>query len=121
MDTSSDTPDSSIPFDVNDVHAVLGNLTMKLTSDNRRQRNGLFFSFADTTAAVTYLNEQGDRVEVGEVVGVVGGGVELRDKATGQHWYISPLDLWCAFDAFKQSPLYAQINAQIDAAIKVSK
>lgn len=55
------------------------------------------FTLQDTAVTITETSEDGTRRKIGEVVGSMGGTIEIRDEESKETWVIRPLDLWEAF------------------------
>lgn len=80
--------------------AQLPSMEMQLVRDQRYSSGSMFFSFSDTTAVVSD-SETGEKL--GEVVGVVGGGIEINDSRTQQAWIITAQEIWNAHTTWKET------------------
>lgn len=55
------------------------------------------FTLQDTAVTITETSKDGSKRKIGEVVGSMGGTIEIRDEILKETWVVRPLDLWKAF------------------------
>lgn len=67
--------------------------------DKQHTEGALHMTFSDTQVIVSTADEKGEKIELGSITGVVGGGIEINDKRTGKLWYFSAKAIWEAYQA----------------------
>lgn len=73
---------------------IILTIPAELTWGPHKNKGKAFLKFDDTSVAV---RDGKNGPEIGRVSGVIGGGVELVDTQKGVRYWLSPEDLWEAF------------------------
>jgi len=66
------------------------------------EKKTLRFTLQDTAVTIIETSGDGTETKIGEVVGSMGGTIEIRDERAKETWVIRPLDLWKAFAKAKE-------------------
>jgi len=86
---------------------------LAFTLDSKKlKKRTLRFTLQDTAVTITETSTNGIETQIGEIIGSMGGTIEIKDSIANETWVIRPLDLWKAFAKAKKEASEKQLKGK---------